>query len=72
MPLGCWVITAPVWLCLVLVAVPIIGIYQVAKQTHLAIRRSRLPAPPKLPTDYGLRSADGRWWWDGERWQPVR
>lgn len=20
---------------------------------------------------YGLRSPDGRWWWDGSRWQPL-
>lgn len=23
------------------------------------------------PPGYGTRSHDGRWWWDGHRWQPV-
>ena len=23
------------------------------------------------PPAYGLRSPDGRWWWDGSHWQPV-
>jgi hypothetical protein len=28
-------------------------------------------ARPSPPPAYGLRSPDGRWWWDGQRWQPV-
>jgi hypothetical protein len=72
MRLGCWVLAAPVWLIVLIAALPFIAVYQVVKQMHLAIRRSKLPPPPKRPPDYGLRSADGRWWWDGERWQPVR
>ena len=28
-------------------------------------------AEPQRPANYGLRSEDGRWWWDGERWQPA-
>ena len=27
---------------------------------------SQMPPPP-----YGTRSPDGRWWWDGQAWQPV-
>jgi hypothetical protein len=27
---------------------------------------SETPPPP-----YGMRSPDGRWWWDGQAWQPV-
>jgi Domain of unknown function (DUF4234) len=23
------------------------------------------------PLQYGTRSPDGRWWWDGQAWQPV-
>ena len=23
------------------------------------------------PSNYGMRSPDGRWWWDGQQWQPV-
>jgi hypothetical protein len=28
---------------------------------------AQTPAPP----GYGTRSPDGRWWWDGQAWQPV-
>jgi hypothetical protein len=31
-----------------------------------AVRGYRTP-----PSLYGLRSPDGRWWWDGSRWQPL-
>lgn len=27
--------------------------------------------PPPPPLQYGTRSPDGRWWWDGQAWQPV-
>ena len=27
--------------------------------------------PPPPPPQYGLRSPDGRYWWDGTTWQPV-
>ena len=26
---------------------------------------------PPPPSQYGMRSPDGRWWWDGQAWQPV-
>ena len=26
---------------------------------------------PPPPPQYGVRSPDGRWWWDGQAWQPV-
>ena len=29
------------------------------------------PAAGSTPTNYGLRTPDGRWWWDGSAWQPV-
>ena len=31
------------------------------------VRGSR---PPRS-AEFGLRSPDGRWWWDGSQWQPV-
>lgn len=70
MPCGCWVILGPFILAGLVAAAPFIGIYQVVKQTRLALRRRRLPPAPVRPPDYGLPSADGRWWWDGERWRP--
>lgn len=36
----------------------------------LAIRSSRRPREPVYPAGPVL-SPDGRWWWDGFRWQPV-
>ncbi|HET9848679.1 MAG TPA: hypothetical protein VFR68_09015 [Candidatus Dormibacteraeota bacterium] len=26
----------------------------------------------RAPANYGLRSGDGRWWWDGQRWIPLQ
>ncbi len=34
------------------------------------LTRGRAADPPRT-TGYGARSPDGRWWWDGDRWQPV-
>jgi hypothetical protein len=28
-------------------------------------------SPSQLPSNYGVRSPDGLWWWDGRQWQPV-
>jgi len=41
----------------------------VAVVVWLAVREqsSQQQAPP----NYGLRSQDGQWWWDGRQWQPV-
>jgi hypothetical protein len=45
---------------LVMVVVPVVFV------VALTTRRS---TPP--PAAYGLRSPDGQWWWDGQRWLPV-
>jgi hypothetical protein len=29
------------------------------------------PMSQMPPVQYGSRSPDGRWWWDGQAWQPV-
>jgi hypothetical protein len=54
----------PLWLVLVtLIIGPPIAV--VALIVALAGGARRKPA------GYGTRSPDGRWWWDGSRWQPV-
>lgn len=47
----------------------LIELLAAARQPALApVRRSAWPPS----ANYGLRSDDGRWWWDGQQWQAVR
>jgi len=54
------------FLALLIVGGPI-GV--VAMVAWLAVREQR--SQQQAPTNYGLRSSDGQWWWDGRQWQPV-
>lgn len=48
-----------------------------ASQSDQMVQITLAPAgsQPQLPASstqlVGTRSADGRWWWDGQAWQPV-
>jgi hypothetical protein len=40
------------------------------RQTNHLLRQQTAAA--SLPSsNYGARSSDGAWWWDGQQWQPV-
>jgi len=58
----------PFWLIVVLAILVIIGLPLVVIVLVVAVLANRRMGQPPA---YGLRSPDGRWWWDGGRWQPV-
>jgi hypothetical protein len=43
----------------------------VAQHGSLAVAE-RIMAEAARPANYGVRSEDGQWWWDGRQWQPVQ
>jgi hypothetical protein len=58
----------PLWLIVVLAILVILGLPLVLMVLMVAVLPNRRAG--QAPA-YGLRSPDGRWWWDGRQWQPV-
>ena len=55
----------PLWLIIVLFVLGVPTVLVVLLVSAVQGSRSQRPAA------YGLRSPDGRWWWDGSQWQLV-
>jgi hypothetical protein len=55
---------------LVLVVLLILGglVAVIVVAVSLALRGAPRQPPP---ANYGLRSPDEQWWWDGRQWRPV-
>jgi len=58
----------PLWLIIVLAVMLITCLPLVLLVVLAAVVPSRRAGGPP---GYGLRSPDGRWWWDGSQWQPA-
>lgn len=59
------------WLLLWIPLIVYLIVFALTSDTRVSVVLTSIQAPVLVPAPAGLRSDDGRWWWDGQQWQAV-